>query len=313
MSIPRFYELMWPVLELIGARAEGEALYGRDLGLTVGRQLGVSGEDLEAVYAGRDQNIINHRAAWAVTYMVQAGLLTRPRRGFVAITARGRQALALQVRPEDMRDYLERFPEYRSFRERRREPRKHGGGSAAAAGGGAELAVTSEPLTPDELLTMAQEELSDTLAAELLTRLRQVEPRRFEQIIIDLMERMGYGVGALTPRSHDGGIDGIIDQDELGLDKIYIQAKRYDAGSRVQALEMQNFVGALAIKPVTRGVFVTTSDFADSARDVAHDAQGKNIILIDGERLAQLLIRHDVGVQVRSTIIIKKIDEDYFE
>lgn len=302
MAVPKFKELMLPVLELL---ADGSTVPFHGLVEVIGARLGLDDADLHAVNSS-GQNRLQNRTAWAVTHMCKAGLLERPQRGYVTITDRSRQAL--QARPSDMLAYLGQFEEFRilmrSGAEREDEARLLPEGAVAQDGGA---------LTPEELIAQAQAELAEALADELLLRLRQVDPRRFEQIIIDLMEKMHYGTGSLTPGSHDGGIDGIIDQDELGLDKIYIQAKRYAADSRVHGREMQNFVGALAIKPVTRGVFVTTSDFAEEAIRIAREAQGKNIILVDGRRQAALMMKHNVGVQPRSSIIIKKLDEDYFE
>ena len=149
---------------------------------------------------------------------------------------------------------------------------------------------------------------------ELLSKLKQVDPVRFEQIVLTLMEKMNYGVGSMTKLSHDGGIDGIIDEDELGLEKIYLQAKRY-SDNKVNEKEMQNFAGALSCSPVRKGVFITTSYFDEKAKKKAEDASKKGLIirLINGEELTRLMIKHNVGVQPKQPPIeIKKIDEDFF-
>jgi restriction system protein len=145
----------------------------------------------------------------------------------------------------------------------------------------------------------------------LLAKLKTVDPIRFERIVLDLMEKMNYGVGSMTQTSHDGGIDGIINEDELGLEKIYLQAKRY-SDNKVNEKEMQNFVGALGCSPVRKGVFITTSFFDERAKKKAENAQGKVLRLIDGEELTKLMIKHNVGVQIKTKIEIKKIDEDFF-
>lgn len=168
-----------------------------------------------------------------------------------------------------------------------------------------------ENKTPEELIENAQSLYTDSLKKELLAKLKSVDPIRFEQIVLELMEKMNYGVGSMTKMSHDGGIDGIIDEDELGLEKIYLQAKRYSE-NRVNEKEMQNFAGALGCSPVRKGVFITTSYFDERAKRKAESIQGKVIRLVDGDELTRLMIKHNVGVQLKTKIEIKKIDEDFF-
>ena len=151
----------------------------------------------------------------------------------------------------------------------------------------------------------------ESLQKELLAKLKQVDPVRFERIVLDLMEKMNYGVGQMTKLSHDGGIDGIIDEDELGLEKIYLQAKRYSE-NKVNEKEMQNFAGALGCSTVRKGVFITTSFFDERAKKKAASVQGKVIRLIDGQELTTLMIKHNIGVQTKTRIEIKKLDEDFF-
>lgn len=168
-----------------------------------------------------------------------------------------------------------------------------------------------ENKTPEELIENAQSLYTDSLKKELLAKLKSVDPIRFEQIVLELMEKMNYGVGSMTKMSHDGGIDGIIDEDELGLEKIYLQAKRYSE-NKVNEKEMQNFAGALGCSPVRKGVFITTSYFDERAKRKAESIQGKVIRLVDGDELTRLMIKHNVGVQLKTKIEIKKIDEDFF-
>jgi len=145
----------------------------------------------------------------------------------------------------------------------------------------------------------------------LLQRLKQTDPVEFEKIVLFLMEAMNYGVGSMTKQSHDGGIDGIINEDELGLEKIFLQVKRY-SDNKVNAKEMQNFIGALSVSSVRKGVFITTSVFDEKAKDKANSAQNITLRLIDGNELTRLMIKHNVGVQIEQTIILKRIDEDFF-
>src|SRR5574344_1684126 len=161
------------------------------------------------------------------------------------------------------------------------------------------------------MIAKAQELYSENLQSELLSKLKTVDPIRFEQIVLDLMEKMNYGIGQMTPLSHDGGIDGIIDEDELSLEKIYLQAKRY-SDNKVNEKEMQNFVGALGCSTVRKGVFITTSFFDERAKKKAAAVQGKIIRLIDGEELTKLMIKHNIGVKIKTKIEIKKLNEDFF-
>ena len=163
------------------------------------------------------------------------------------------------------------------------------------------------------MLDFVKSSYMENLQSELLSKLKQVEPVRFEQIVLQLMEKMNYGIGQMTKLSHDGGIDGIIDEDELGLEKIYLQAKRY-SDNKVNEKEMQNFAGALSCSPVRKGVFITTSYFDEKAKKKAEDASKKGLIirLINGEELTKLMIKHNVGVQIKTIIEIKKLDEDFF-
>ena len=162
------------------------------------------------------------------------------------------------------------------------------------------------------MISKAQALYSDNLQNELLEKLKQVDPVKFERIVLQLMEKMNYGIGSMTKMSHDGGIDGIIDEDELGLEKIYLQAKRY-SDNKVNEKEMQNFAGALGCSTVRKGVFITTSFFDEKAKQKAASVQGKVIRLINGTQLASLMIKHNIGVKPIEPIFIrKKIDEGFF-
>ena len=163
------------------------------------------------------------------------------------------------------------------------------------------------------MLDFVQNSYKENLQSELLLKLKSVDPVRIEEIVLNLMEKMNYGVGLMTKLSHDGGIDGIIDEDELGLEKIYLQAKRY-SDNKVNEKEMQNFAGALSCSPVRKGVFITTSYFDEKAKKKAEDASKKGLIirLINGDELTKLMIKHNIGVQIKTKIEIKKLDEDFF-
>jgi restriction system protein len=196
--------------------------------------------------------------------------------------------------------YLRQYPEYLEF---------IGNNKSNSSEKNEEVLARTE--TPDEMLAHAQELYQDNLKSELLNKLKSIDPVQFERIVLILMEKMNYGVGSMTPTSHDGGIDGIIDEDELGLEKIYLQAKRY-SDNKVNEKEMQNFAGALGCSPVRKGVFITTSYFDERAKRKADSIQGKVIRLVDGEELTRLMIKHNIGVQTKTKIEIKKLDEDFF-
>ncbi|MGW1718022.1 restriction endonuclease [Streptomyces sp. NPDC002156] len=301
MAVPRFYEFMLPILHHL---ADGEPRHWRDLREKCVGEFGLSEQDrLEATPGGRPR--LDNRVLWANTYLFQAGLVNRPGRGEVQITDRGREVL---TNPPDVIDpsYLERFPEYRDFKSRTQQ---QGAGEPAAE------TSTAEKVTPLESISTAVAESTAALHGELLQRIIAQPPEFLEHLVLKLLTAMGYGgqAGAVEHRgrSHDGGIDGIIRQDPLGIDRVYLQAKRY-TDAAVGRPSMQAFVGALHGVQADRGVFITTSRFSQEARDYVERIPNR-IILIDGQRLAELMVFYDVGVQVEQTFTLKRIDEDFFE
>jgi restriction system protein len=235
-----------------------------------------------------------NRVAWAKQYLKDHGLLETPEKGSFKITSKGIEIL--KNKPERITiKYLKNL-------DKENQPEVE-----------SELQEThiEENKTPEELIENAQSLYTESLKKELLAKLKSVDPVQFERIVLILMEKMNYGVGSMTPTSHDGGIDGIIDEDELGLEKIYLQAKRY-SDNKVNEKEMQNFAGALGCSPVRKGVFITTSYFDERAKRKADSIQGKVIRLVDGEELTRLMIKHNIGVQTKTKIEIKKLDEDFF-
>ena len=246
---------------------------------------------------------LRHRLGWAGFSLRRAGLAESPRTGTLRITDEGRKFLTTnpnQLRAAD----LKRFPAYAAFVERMRSEAEI-----------PETKIESAHETPEERIEAAFSDLNQTLVGELLTRLSTVDPFRFEPIVLDLLVAMGYGgsfkeAAAVTQKTGDEGIDGVINEDRLGLDGIYIQAKRWK--SSIGRPEIQNFVGALAGKKAAKGIFITTSEFHDNARDYAAGIHQK-VILIDGRRLAELMIEHGIGVAEEHAYSVKKIDSDYFE
>lgn len=299
MAVPDFQTIMLPLLETLADGGE------HGFGETVERLAGVfalSGEDrAEMISSG--QRRFDNRVGWSITYLSQSGVVERTGRGRFRITERGRQILAGKPARVDLK-YLERFPEYQQFKSRGKAPSEP------------TPARNEQSLTPEEVLAESHQELRQDLAAVLLERVRQAPPAFLEQLVVDLLVAMGYGgslqdAGKAVGQSGDGGIDGIIKEDRLGLESVYIQAKRWEGP--VSRPQVQQFSGALDDKGARKGVFITTSRFSAEARDYAQRATTKRIVLIDGDELAQLMMEHGVGVTTVATYAVQKVDTDYFE
>ncbi|MFI2350357.1 restriction endonuclease [Streptomyces sp. NPDC019443] len=301
MAVPKFHQFMLPILRHLG---DGEPRHWRELREKCVAEFGLSDEDrVEATPGGRQR--LDNRVLWANTYLFQAGLVHRPRRGQVQISDRGQKVLHERPLMIDL-DYLARFPEYQEFRNRTRQ--QDGDEPAADA-------EVSEQVTPLESMSAAVAQSTAALQGEILRRVLAQPPEFLEHLVLKLLTAMGYGgqAGAVEHRgrSHDGGIDGIIRQDPLGIDRVYLQAKRYTE-TAVGRPSVQAFVGALHGVQADRGVFITTSTFSPEAREYVERIPNR-IILIDGARLAELMVLYDVGVQVEQTFTLKRIDEDFFE
>ena len=298
MAIPTYDELMYPVLKVLSDNIERS---GEEISNIIADELNLSEEERNLIYPNNPKKIFKDRIAWARTYLKKAGLIFSPQRATSKITELGLSVIKKAPTKLDLK-YLEKFESFRQFKHissNKKITKKDN------------YTDNEKTQTPDEMLANAQDMYKENLQTELLTRLKQIDPVKFEQIVLQLMEKMNYGVGSMTQKSHDGGVDGIIDEDELGLEKIYLQAKRY-SDNKVNEKEMQNFAGALGCSPVRKGVFITTSFFDERAKKKAASVQGKIIRLVDGEELTKLMIKHNLGVQVKTKIEIKKIDEDFF-
>jgi len=303
VSIPDYQSLMEPVLRIV--QRDG-VLTMRDLADRVAADLELSEEDRrQTIQSG--MGLLENRTHWAVTYLFKAKAVNRPKRGHVEITDRGR---ALLASGQPIRNNaLEHFPEYREFYNKYRSKK------AAGSTGTVEVPEPAEDESPDDLIARAELAARATLAEELLEKLRAIEPAAFEKLVLRLLQAMEYGTaGAIehSGQSGDGGIDGIITQDALGLDKIYIQAKRYAVGNTVQSPAIRDFLGALMGHQGDRGVFLTTSTFSTGAVETARHVAAR-VVLIDGEQLAELMIDHGVGVQEQRVATLHRIDEDFFE
>jgi restriction system protein len=303
MAIPGYQEFMLPLLELAG---DGREHTVRESLVFLAEQMGISAEDQQALLPSGTKTRYYNRLSWALTYLTKSALLEKTGRGRFRITERGRAELSKHPRLIDDA-YLEQFPEYRQFVSMK-------GTRRPLSGDGAEperVAVA----TPEEHLEAAYSELRGTLADELLERVRQGTPAFFEQLVVDVLVAMGYGgsradAAQVVGRSGDEGIDGVIKEDRLGLDTVYVQAKRWQGS--VGSPEIDRFVGSLSRKKAQKGVFITSGTFTDSARTAAREA-AMRIVLIDGVQLAELMIDHGVGVADARSFVVKRVDIDYFE
>jgi restriction system protein len=271
-------------------------------------RLGLSDDDFKEMLPSGVQRTFVNRVGWAATYMKKAGLLEPTRRGYYRITPRGKELLQKNPRTVNV-SLLKQYPEFCEFQQLKGTRR---GAREDASGGPSDVSSA----TPSEALETAYENLRDELVDELLARLKKSSPSFFERIVVELLVKMGYGgsradAGKAIGKTGDGGIDGIIKEDKLGLDVVYIQAKRWD-NNPVGRPDVMQFAGALQAQKANKGIFITTSRFTDDAR--AYVSQiGSKIVLIDGEQLSHLMVEHDVGVSTVSQCPVKRIDADYFD
>lgn len=300
MAVPSYQDFMLPTLKLIADNCEHKS---RDIVERAADVLNLTDEDKQEKLPSQTQATYYNRAMWARTYLKKAGLLNYPARGVIRITQRGLDLL--NTNPEKItKDSLMQYDEFREFQNTVNTEQNNSLNSENV----------EEQKTPDELIAEAKAILTSHLEADLLTRVLENSPTFFEELVAKLLLKMGYGglendILQNRGKSGDEGIDGIIKQDVLGLDKIYIQAKRWSGN--VSRPEVQKFVGAVHGQNASRGVFITTSSFTNEAKEYANNINS-NIILVDGKLLTKLMIEYNVGVQIKDTIQIKKIDEDFF-
>jgi restriction system protein len=313
MAIPDFQSLMLPLLQFAGDGQEHSIHEAEDM---LARTLGLSNLERNELYASGGQRTpkFAHRIAWAKTYLKQAVLIQDTRRAHFRITQRGLDVLAEKPSRLDMR-YLERFPEYLEFKSRTRISKPATRTSKPVnIDRGSTSASAESTQTPREAIETNYQRLRVALAQEILATIKQQSPRFFERLVVELLVKMGYGgsikdAGEAIGRTGDEGIDGIIKEDKLGLDIIYIQAKRWDRP--IGRPEIHQFAGALDGQRATKGVFITTSAFTSDARSFTTSI-AKKIVLIDGEELAQLMIDNNVGVTIDTVYELKRIDFDFF-
>lgn len=309
MALPTYEDVMLPVLKIL---AGSGPRHRRELAAAVADTLQLSEAERQQTLPSGKATAILSRVGWALAYLKQARVVESPRRGVYQITTRGQEILAHTPSRIDGK-FLAQFPEFVDFLQRARtatsekaDPEEPSLQSVAAV---------ADSASPEEALDAAYGRLRTGLEEELLEAAKDGSPVFFEQLVIDLLVKMGYG-GSRTDaaravgRSGDGGIDGVIDEDRLGLDVIYVQAKRWD--SAVGRPEIQRFSGALQGQRARKGIFITTSDFTTEAEEYVQHIETR-IILINGRRLARLMFDFDVGATPRSTYTVKQLDGDYFE
>jgi len=293
---------MLPLLRLIGQKDEmTRSAYVESLAA----EFRLSSRDLEELLPSGRQKVYRNRITWAATYLAKAGLLERPKRGVIRITAQGRKVLDSEPDRIDNK-FLLQFPGFVAFQKSDKtelvlpEPR--------------DSPDEKENLSPDEQLLRSYQQLRRTLAQDLLDRIQSAPPEFFEQLVVDLLVSMGYGgshedAGQAIGKSGDGGIDGIIKEDRLGLDFVYIQAKRWE--NVVGRPQIQGFAGSLEGQRARKGVFITTSDFTNGAREYVNRIE-KRIVLVGGPELAELMLDFGIGVTEIASYKVQRIDLDYF-
>jgi restriction system protein len=303
MPIPDYQTMMLPLLQLAASDPDREFALQEAVN-ALAQSFRVTEEERRELLPSGRQATFTNRVGWASTYLKKAGLLESTRRGYFKIARRGLEVLAQNPSAINVA-FLRQFPEFVEFQATRSEPRDNG----------REATELVNLRTPEESLEVEYQKIRENLASQLLERIKQASPAFFERLVVELLVKMGYGgsridAGKAVGRSGDGGIDGIIKEDKLGLDVIYVQAKRWDENT-VGRRDVQQFAGALQGQRANKGIFLTTSRFTSEAQDYVSKI-GSKIVLIDGEQLAQLMIDHNVGVSPSTIYEIKRIDSDYF-
>lgn len=291
MAIPDYQTIMLPLLK----RLEDKQTYKiSELIDKLSDEFRLTDEEKEMVFESGNGKIFRNRVRWARTYLKKAGLVDDPKRGYLVITTKGLEALKLRPQKIDLL-FLKKYPEFTEFKNNKVELEEK----------------AFDGKTPDDLIEEGYNQIKNNLKQELLKLLRENSADFFEDTVVKLLQKMGYGTGEVTGKSGDGGIDGVISQDKLGLEFILLQAKRYGEKNTVGSKEVREFRGALDSKNATKGVFFTTSTFTDEAKKEA-TTYSKNIQLIDGDKLVELMIDYNIGVIPHATYEIKKVNHDFF-
>ena len=299
-DVPQYHTLMLPLLKVMGAGTEMRTNEMRD---AVAQYLGLSAEALSQRLPSGTQTAFDNRMGWARTYLFKAGLIERPQRATYVISQSGKELLLNPPSGIDA-DFLRSYDQFNQFLGTGRNSKE-------------ELVATDnagDDLTPEEQIEKGVRRIQRELQDEVLDRVKQLPPEGFEQLVLQLLVGMGYG-GSMADvqgvaRGADGGVDGVVNQDHLGLDRIYIQAKRWEGS--VGRPVIQGFVGALSGVGALKGVIMTTSTFAQPAQDYVRTLTDKRIVLVDGQRMSELMLKHGIGVSTKQTFVIQRMDEDFF-
>jgi len=298
--VPQYHTLMLPLLKVMGGGSELTTNQMRD---AVADHLGLSAEALSQRLPSGTQTAFDNRMGWARTYLYKAGLIERPRRATYVISQSGKDLLSNPPAAIDA-EFLRSYEQFNDF-------------ISTTRNGKEELIEKDDiddDLTPEEQIEKGVRRIQNELQDEVLDRVKQLPPEGFEQLVLRLLVGMGYG-GSMADvqgvaRGADGGVDGVVNQDHLGLDRIYIQAKRWEGS--VGRPVIQNFAGALDLVGAKKGVIMTTATFSQPAHDCVATIKDKRIILVDGKRMSELMLKHGIGVSTKQTFVIKRMDEDFF-
>lgn len=299
MPVPKFFDFFEVFLH---ALEDGESHSAKEVREVIASRMNITDSDRDELLPSKKQRTFDNRVMWAKTYLNKAGLIETPHRGIYRITSEGRRALSSGEKIDVK--YLEKSEAFKAFRK-----------MTAIS----EEAITNEEKdeSPMEILDSAYQEINAALASQIMDEVMKLSPSGFEKLVVRLLLNMGYGngiegAGSITQQSNDGGIDGIIKEDQLGFSNIYIQAKQWSPDLTVSKPEIQKFVGALQGQQANKGLFITTAKFSSGAVIYADNLLGVKVVLIDGNTLTKLMIKHNVGVSVEHCYEIKRIDSDFF-
>ncbi len=299
MSVPKFFEFFEGFLRAV---QDGELHTAKEVREIIAVDMQITDSDRAEMLPSGKQSTFDNRVAWARTYLDKAGLIETPLRGKYRITEAGKKALASGE--EINLKYLEKFEKFKEFH-------------SVTAVNTTESAEEEKDESPMEVLDLAFQQVTATLASQLMDEVMKLTPTEFEKLVVKLLLNMGYGngideAGMVTQQSNDGGIDGVIKEDQLGFSHIYIQAKQWAPEQTVTKPEIQKFVGALQGQQAQKGLFITTAKFSGGALQFAENLLGAKVVLVDGSALTRLMIKHNVGVSVEHTYEVKRLDSDFF-
>ncbi len=301
MPIPDYQTIMLPALKFVAEKGSAKS---NEIFPPVIKFFKLSEEEINALLPSGKQRVIDNRTQWALFYLYKAGLLKRPKRGLYLIADEGKALLKSGVKKINI-DVLNKYESFKQFRALPKKDKEEAQNKSRD---------TNE--NPEEALEQNFETYKAAIISDLISKVRSIDPIDFERLIINLLKKMGYGVGDESVlhlgKSGDGGVDGVINQDKLGLDKIYLQAKRYGEGNQVGRPAIQQFVGSLNERKSKKGIFITSSSFSKEAKECIGNFDSV-IKLIDGRELAELMYHYDVGVELKQNYSLKVINEDYFE